>query len=371
MVAGDPSLRNFTGPVPDTPLSFWPTDPTNQFFLQQRAIGFNCLNYQAAPEPSLYRHTLPAKDFMDKQCTDGLRLEMAFPSCGTGALDSPDHKSHVAYPSLVKEGNCPVGYDVHYPFLFYETIWATNAFAGDDGQFMLSFGDPVGTGYHGDFMMGWESQEFLQNALDNCTNASGEIQDCALFDIQSDAEAAQCTFPIPEAIKDDNPKGPRNGLPVAIPIQNGPEPATPYPVVVRSGVSTSYESATPLTTTAVNPTFSYTAANPSVTSTAELGIIVAKVSHSSLPPSSSDASSTISWSSTSTRTSESSTITTPPIPSSSDSAGDAVSTSYSTNGNQVVELVIEQVEVTVTATPSPAAAARRHLHKHLYHAGRF
>ena len=81
---------------------------------------------------------------MDANCADGLRLELAFPSCGNGSIDSTDHKSHMAYPSLVKEGNCPPGYDVHYTFLFYETIYATNAFDGIDGEFMLSYGDPVG-----------------------------------------------------------------------------------------------------------------------------------------------------------------------------------------------------------------------------------
>lgn len=152
MVAGDPWIRNFTGPFPDTELSFWPTDASGddeQFFLQQRALGFNCLNYDIDPEPSLYRHIMPSKDYLDANCKDGLRLELAFPSCGNGSMDSADHKSHVKYPSLVKEGNCPDGYDTHYPFLFYETIWGTDAFAGEPGDFFLSYGDPVGTGYHG------------------------------------------------------------------------------------------------------------------------------------------------------------------------------------------------------------------------------
>ena len=41
MLAGNPAIRNFTGPFPDTPLSFWSLDSTkDQFFLQQRALGF-------------------------------------------------------------------------------------------------------------------------------------------------------------------------------------------------------------------------------------------------------------------------------------------------------------------------------------------
>ncbi|KAK5104019.1 hypothetical protein LTR62_003524 [Meristemomyces frigidus] len=231
MAAGDPLIRNFTGPFPDDPLSSWPTDPTDQYFLQQRAIGFNCLNYAIPPEPSLYRHQLPTKDYMDTTCTDGVRFEMAFPSCGkAGEIDSPNHKTHMAYPSLVKEGNCPSGYDVHYPFLFYETIWATHAFAGVVGTFVLSMGDPVGTGYHADFIMGWESQQFLQYALDTCRNPSGQIQDCALFDIQSDSLGANCTFAMPDVLKKDDPYGPRQGLPGNNQIQYGPEQAASSPI---------------------------------------------------------------------------------------------------------------------------------------------
>jgi hypothetical protein len=95
MIAGNPNLRQFDGLFPDTDLSSWPTYPSDQFFLEQRALGFNCLNYAKTPEPSLYRHQLPSKEYMDANCTDGLRLELAFPSCGNGSLDSSDHKSHV------------------------------------------------------------------------------------------------------------------------------------------------------------------------------------------------------------------------------------------------------------------------------------
>ncbi|KAM3417438.1 hypothetical protein BST61_g5684 [Cercospora zeina] len=235
VLAGNPAYRNFTGPFPDAPLSSWPTDPTDQFFLQQRAIGYNCLNYAADPEPSLYRHQFPERSWMDSNCKDGLRLEMAFPSCGNGELDSPDHRSHVAYPSLVKEGNCPKGYDVHYPFLFYETIYATQKFAGMAGEFLLSTGDPVGASYHGDFMMGWDSAEFLGKAINTCTSSSGRIEDCPVFTLQSDDEAAKCTFPMPESLQGDDCTGPRKDLPVGVPVQRGPQPATKYPVPGNHG----------------------------------------------------------------------------------------------------------------------------------------
>lgn len=275
MVAGNRNLRHFDGPFPDTPLSSWPTNPTDQYFLQQRALGFNCLNYNASAEGSMYRHVFPSKEQLDTQCIDGLRLELAFPSCGTGAIDSPDHKSHVAYPSLVKEGNCPEGFPVHYPFLFYETIWATNAFAGESGQFVLSYGDPVGTGYHGDFMMGWNSQAFLQEALDTCTNSSGQIEDCPLFNIQSDEIAAECTYDVPAAIKDDMPLGPRQGLPVSVPIQYGPQNATKYPVAGLAGATaTPISYSAPPATISSAPTLPYSAVDPAKTSTALGGINV-------------------------------------------------------------------------------------------------
>ena len=363
MIAGDPTFRNFTGPFPDTQLSYWPTDPTDQFFLKQRAIGFNCLNYDKDPEASLYRHVFPTKDELDNNCKDGLRLEMAFPSCGTGALDSPDHRSHMAYPSLVKEGNCPAGYDVHYPFLFYETIFATNKFAGLPGQFILSTGDPVGTSYHADFIMGWESADFLGQAINTCTSSSGQVQDCPLFTLQSDSDAAKCTFPMPSDLEEDDCAGPRDGLPVGVPIQYGPEPATKYAVPgYYSAGSTAATSAIPKTSAPA--TFSpsapaYSPANPSVTATAQGGIIVAYDSSSS--------------------------ITSAPTSTATDSPGEY--TTYITKGTEVWEMVVEEVEVTVTATAtapaaytsastSAAAAAgyeapsykhKRHAEKHAHH----
>ncbi|KAK4953835.1 hypothetical protein LTR10_008439 [Elasticomyces elasticus] len=374
MVAGNKNTRNFTGPFPDTELSSWPTDPSDQFFLQQRALGFNCLNYKKDPEASLYRHQFPTKDYMDDNCMDGLRLELAFPSCSNGSTDSLDHKSHMKYPSLVKEGNCPEGYDVHHPFLFYETIWATNAFAGEDGEFMLSMGDPTGTGYHGDFIMGWESEDFLQNALDTCQNESGDIQDCPLFDIQGDDVAANCTFSMPSVLDQDDVKSPRSGLPVAIPVQNGPSPATQYPVAGRESVPTSSIPSTTASASFSLPTLSYTRADPHETSTALGGIVVNKVSIAStkttLPPAAKYAPSSIAApSSSESQYVAPSSIT--EAPSATGPEPDILATSYLTSGNTVVELVIQEVDVTVTATPSAAAKHRRHAYKHGHAAGRF
>lgn len=147
MLAGDMNLRNFSSdlPVPDPPTYQWTADMKTEAALRQKAVGFNCMNYQRAPEPTLYRHFLPDKAYLDANCADGIRLELMFPSCWNGKdLDSRDHKSHVAYPSFVMTGECPEGYDTKLPSMLFETIWNTNAFNGIDGQFMLSNGDPTG-----------------------------------------------------------------------------------------------------------------------------------------------------------------------------------------------------------------------------------
>lgn len=343
MIAGDPTVRNFTGPFPDEPLSSWPTAPTDQFFLQQRAIGVNCLNYAKDPEASLYRHQFPEKSYMDENCLDGIRMEMAFPSCGTGEKDSPDHKSHVAYPSLVKEGNCPDGYDVHYPFLFYETIFATQQFAGMSGQFLVSTGDPVGTSYHADFIMGWQSSDFLGDAIDTCTSSSGQVADCPLFTLQSDDDAAQCTFAMPEELEGDDCAGPREGLPVGVPIQSGPAQATHYATDGANAAPT-YAAPSSKSTKVSHSVPAYTSAESKISSAEKTS-----ATQSAVVPSA--------YSSESSEASAAPTTTAAPSVSSSVSVDDDITTKWITNGYEVVEMVIVETDVTVTATAPASASA--------------
>lgn len=160
MIAGDSLRRNYsikgTNDVlkaftePDPEKSLWgQLGQTSQIDLAQRAVGFNCLNYAIPPEGSLYRHYLPPKEYLDAHCANGVRIEMMFPSCWNGKdLDSSNHKSHVAYPDLVINGNCPDDYPVRFPGLFYETIWETDVFAGKPGQFVMSNGDTQGESRH-------------------------------------------------------------------------------------------------------------------------------------------------------------------------------------------------------------------------------
>ena len=145
MISGSNFNRNSTLPDPDTnPLGPWAYE--SQDLRAQRALGFNCLNYaKGSDEPSLFRHSMPDKAFLDANCADGVRLELMFPSCWNGELDGgKEHRSHVAFPDGVMVGNCPEGFDRRLVSLFYETIVATDQFKGKNGKFVFSNGDPTG-----------------------------------------------------------------------------------------------------------------------------------------------------------------------------------------------------------------------------------
>ncbi|KAI1258422.1 hypothetical protein F5Y18DRAFT_421401 [Xylariaceae sp. FL1019] len=243
MIAGDTNRRNYSvgDPYsPDPPQSSWASlKQTGQTDLAQRALGFNCLDYSKTPEASLYRHYLPNKTWTDENCPDGLRFELMFPSCWNGELTSSNARTHVAYPDLVGNGNCPDTHTKRLVTLFYETIWdtANAAFEGKDGSFLPAVYywlrlliSLLGYGYHGDFMTGWD-EDFLQEAIDTCTNESGELTDCGQFTsngpIQTEAEMQECKFDMPLLLQSEDDGGSdMKSLPGDVQVQNGPEPAS-------------------------------------------------------------------------------------------------------------------------------------------------
>lgn len=205
-------------------------------------------------------------------------------------------------------------------------------------------------------MMGWD-ESFLQSAVDTCTNLSGEIQDCPLFDIQDDSVGAQCQIELPEVLASENDTS-SNGLPVNVPIQSGPAYATDYPVYGASA-ATSYKPSTASASSAVVPTLTY--------SSAASNSILAQVAAASTPytessvTASSAAAASVAASSV-VASSVAATITSAASITDATAPGSMVATSYMTNGNEVVEMVIEQVEITVTAYST--AGVRRHLDSH-------
>ncbi|EAQ90551.1 hypothetical protein CHGG_02486 [Chaetomium globosum CBS 148.51] len=333
MVAGDSNRRNYSvGGLdyrqPDPPKSDWGRmGQTNQHDLAQRALGFNCLNYDADPEPALYRHYLPDKAFLDSKCKHGVRFELSFPSCWNGKdTSSPDHKSHVA---------CRVSFSRLSGGPMTSSVYRA--------EFVISNGDVEGFGYHADFISGWE-EDFLQSAVDQCTNASGQISDCPLFTILSADDQRKCKIATPPMIASEKLSGLIGDiLPGNVKISLGPAPANhnqpkpdPIPLPVLS---------------------------VPVPNVLPGGVFKEE------PTSSPEAESTTTPSSTSTPTpTPTPTPSDPPIP----KGYELVRTDYVTNGNVVSKIVvIETIEyvmmatetVTVTATPG-ADKARRELNQH-------
>lgn len=74
----------------------------------------------------------------------------------------------------------------------------------------------------------------MQDVVGNCTNPSGEISDCHLLTLQSEAEQNKCKINPPGVLAKENVLGKKLGkqllkaLPGNVPIQAGPQSATPY-----------------------------------------------------------------------------------------------------------------------------------------------
>ncbi|KAH8731733.1 hypothetical protein GQ44DRAFT_603215 [Phaeosphaeriaceae sp. PMI808] len=348
MLAGDSRLRNFSGPYPDPPTSSWGLADMTQDSLMQKSLGFNCLNYDKQPEGSRFRHFMPDKAYLDANCADGIRAEIFFPSCWNGKdATAPDHKSHMAYPNLIDGGKCPEGFDTRVPSLFFETIWNTFAFKGKAGQFVWSNGDPTGYGYHADFMNGWNI-DTLQSAVTKCTNPSGRVEDCEVFQpsLQTEPEQAQCKVKdVPKVLKNDDCAGPAKGLCGNVPVQYGPGYANP----LKPGHPEKPTAAPVISSVAPVPTQSYAPAR----SEGPGGISVYNIKPSDAPaPPKMDAP-------------PAPPVVTP-APTKAEvekaAAGKIVSTSTYTSNGIVYEVAIEEVAVTITVTDSDYKKYRRHAH---------
>ncbi len=97
--------------------------------------------------------------FPKAPCGGGWRVSVHFPSCWDGKnTDSPDHKSHVAYPTsgtFESGGACPSTHPVKIPQVMYEVMFDTSPFNDkslwpvDASQpFSWSMGDKTSVGMH-------------------------------------------------------------------------------------------------------------------------------------------------------------------------------------------------------------------------------
>ncbi|MEO3930011.1 DUF1996 domain-containing protein [Micromonosporaceae bacterium B7E4] len=104
-------------------------------------------------------HVGASKDFVN--CPAGTMIEsyLDFPQCWNGRdLDSPDHKSHMAYP--VNQA-CPSSHPVAVPKLRQVLRYPVS---GDPSRFRLASGG--GFTMHGDFFNAWPEAEMLRRVRD-------------------------------------------------------------------------------------------------------------------------------------------------------------------------------------------------------------
>jgi hypothetical protein len=120
--------------------------------------------------------------FFEVPC-DAMRMQVNFRQCGNGQLDSPDHKSHMAWASGgLDGGDCPASHPIAYPELFYEFVYPVGQFPFNTTagaiNWVLANGDTTGYGFHGDFISGWPHDDgngvnVLESAIQTCNGDTG------------------------------------------------------------------------------------------------------------------------------------------------------------------------------------------------------
>ncbi|GAB1319571.1 Nucleoside diphosphate-linked moiety X motif 17 [Madurella fahalii] len=171
-------------------------DPASRTAGEHAGIDYTCLLRDDT------RFTNISFGFPANMCPEGILTTIFFPDCWDGVhLDTPDHRSHVAFSknnrterAWFELGDCPPSHPVHIPKVFMETRWDTREFNRpelwpEDGSqpFVWSFGDRVGYGHHADYIFGWRGDS-LQKALDR-PRCGDQICELAL---QTIPEANKC-----------------------------------------------------------------------------------------------------------------------------------------------------------------------------------
>lgn len=111
-----------------------------------------------------------------------LTFTLDFPECWDSKnLDSPDHRSHVAYPKFVAEGlACPATHPKFMPA--FKLSASYSVVAGDDVKLWRLSSDamapdePAGSTLHGDYKEAWDpptKREWTANCLDKLLSCAG------------------------------------------------------------------------------------------------------------------------------------------------------------------------------------------------------
>jgi hypothetical protein len=214
--------------------------------------------------------------------------------------------------------------------------------------------------------MGWET-DFLQKAVNTCTNPSGKVEDCPLFTIQDQSKWSNCNIKMPEALAKEKSTDGMSSLPGNVPIVGGPAyakgaaPAQEGTTVTGTQASTAAEA----TSSVVIPSYAPGSKVPSGSPIVPGGVFAAKATgspsaaSSAAPAGAAPAAASV----------ESAKIA--PLPTPAPAAGSAAtsvqtyfSTEYSTRGNVVNEILWVQKVETVTASQTTTLAKhKRHMHR--------
>ncbi|KAL1409789.1 hypothetical protein Q8F55_003786 [Vanrija albida] len=141
---------------------------------------------------------LPNPKYEDRGPPDQIKLKIQFPGCGTGALDSPDHFSHMAWP-LNGANQFDPQFGFKYPTLQLEVYWALHYTQRDkwrrgvnDINLAFANGDTVGASLHADFVNGWDTN-VLRDAIKSktCLESDSTNQNCPAFKPTANYETAR------------------------------------------------------------------------------------------------------------------------------------------------------------------------------------
>lgn len=151
-------------------------------------IRWHCQTWQSSDAGNpRFSATIP-------ECTlpDRLRADIFFPSCWNGTdLDSPDHRSHMAYPVTDASGRnptCPASHPVpvvrvsyHYAFPVKPenadpTTRSTRGWRLASDAYEAGPATPGGASLHGDWVNGWHP-EAMQAIVDTCIRQGLDCHD--------------------------------------------------------------------------------------------------------------------------------------------------------------------------------------------------
>ena len=112
--------------------------------------------------------TIKGQKFVSCPVGDSMGMHVYFPQCWDGVnLDSPDHKSHMAYAN----GGCPASHPVPLPEFSIHIYYPVTQ-ANQEANWRLAsdtYSGPAGYSAHADWFNGW-NQSIMEAWVKNCDN---------------------------------------------------------------------------------------------------------------------------------------------------------------------------------------------------------